>query len=109
MDSKRRRSEEHGDALAQREELALGERHEVDAGEGDAAGVGLLEAVELAQGDALAAPRAAEDDQALAGPDVELEAVEHALAAIALGEVADAKDGLVGGGGGDGGWRGGHR
>ena len=53
---------------------------ELGAVEDDAAGVGLLEAVELAQGHALAGARAAEDHQALAAQDVEVEAVEHGAA-----------------------------
>src|SRR5262249_5068879 len=56
--------------------------------EHDAPHVRRLQAVELAQGDALAAPRAAEDHQALAAPHVEVDVVQDHAVAVALGQAA---------------------
>jgi len=81
--------EQHGDAPAGRVELGLAELREVGAVEDHASGLRLLEPVELAQGDALAAPRAAEDHQAFPLEDVEVEVVENGAVAIPLGQAAD--------------------
>src|SRR6202043_2254211 len=81
--------EQHGDAAPQRVEIALFETGDLGAVEDHAAGVGLVQAVELAQGDALAAAGTAEDDEGLAAQDLEVEAVEHFAAREALGQAAD--------------------
>src|SRR5438552_2590578 len=81
--------EQQGDAPAGGVELGLAELREVGAVEDHPSGLRLLEPVELAQGDALAAPRAPEDHQALPLEDVEVEIVEHGAVAVPLGQAAD--------------------
>src|SRR6185295_201297 len=87
--------EQHADTAPDREQLALGERRDLDAVEMDAAAVRRFEAVQLTEGHALAAPRAAEDDQALAVTDLEIEPVEHAAALVGLGQAADHEERFV--------------
>ena len=94
--------EHHADALAHAREpprvalaVAAGARADRLAVELDDAGVRQLHEVEAAQQRALARAGRAEDGDALALRDVEVDAAQHLVAAEALGEAADAGAGVI--------------
>ena len=69
---------------------------DLDAVDPDAALVVELEQVDAAQQRGLAAARGADDRHHLAAPDVEVDALQHAVVAERLADPADADDDGVG-------------
>ncbi|MNN83873.1 hypothetical protein D3C81_2009660 [compost metagenome] len=80
--------EDHRHLAAQGAGIAAAEG--VDAGHFEAAGVGPDQAVHAAQQGRLAGTGLAQDHHELTRPDVEVYATQHGIAAVSLGQLADA-------------------
>ncbi len=87
--------EQHADAVAQRLPLPPRQLQDVDAVDLDRALVGLDQPEDAFDGDGLAGAGAAEDDEALPGRDVEVDAIQHLLAAEGLLHAAHADFGTA--------------
>src|SRR5271166_6625097 len=84
--------EEDSDFHPDPAKLAFGEGDDALAVDDDIALIRFHEADDVLEQDALATAAAADDDQSLAGGDVEIEALEHLLIAKLLPEVADGDE-----------------
>src|SRR5262249_34685528 len=84
--------EQHAHLAADGTELLLVEIRDVRAVHEDPAGIGVVEAVQLTQGNGLSGARASEDDEHLATLHREVHVVEHDLAAEFLRHAAELDD-----------------